>query len=70
LAVEHGKAGGTERLLGHLPDEGDDYGGSLFALAVVEAGEPSWCFTHFKRRVGGFDFGSNIFGGGGGQHAV
>ena len=46
FSVKHGEAGGTERLLGHFTDEGDDHGGSLLALTAVRAGEPSWCLTH------------------------
>ena len=41
FSVKHRVAGSTEGLLGHLPNEGDDHGGSLFTLAAFRAGEPS-----------------------------
>jgi len=46
FSIKHRKAGGTEGLLGHLPNEGDDHGGSLFTLVAFRAGEPLWCLTH------------------------
>ena len=70
FSVKHREAGVTERLLGHLPDEGDDHGGSLFALAAFRAGEPAWCLNHLEGGVVGFDFGSDGFGGGAGRNAV
>ena len=45
FAVEHGKAGGTERLLRHLTYKGDDHGEDLFTLAVFRAGEPTRCLA-------------------------
>jgi len=70
FSVKHREAGGTEGLLGHLPNEGDDHKGSLFTLAAFRAGEPSWCLAHLEGRVVGLDFCSNSFGGGGGGDAV
>jgi len=68
--VKHCEAGGTEGHLGHLPNEGDDHGGSLFTLAAFRAGQPSWCLTHSEGGVVGLDFCSDCFGGGGGGDAV
>jgi len=45
FSVEHREAGSTKGLLGHLPDKGDDHGGSLLTLAAFRAGEPSWCLS-------------------------
>ena len=70
FSVKHRKAGGTDGLLGHLPNEGDDHGGSLFTLAAFRAGEPSWCLTHFEGGVVGVNFCSNGFRGGGGGDTV
>jgi len=70
FSVQHREAGGTEGLLGHLPEKGDDHGGSLFTLAAFRAGETAWCLTHSEGGVVGFDFGSDGFGGGGGVDAV
>jgi len=70
FSVKNREAGGTKGLLGHLPNEGDDHGGSLFTLAAFRAGEPSWCLTHSEGRVVGLDFCSNSFRGGGGGDAV
>ena len=50
--VEHGKAGGTERLLRHLTYKRDDHGGGLFTLAAFRAGEPTRCLAHSEGRVG------------------
>jgi len=52
FAVEHGVAGGTERLLRHLTYKGDDHGGGLFPLAALRAGEPTRCLAHSEGRVG------------------
>ena len=52
FAVEHGKAGGTERLLRHLTYKGDDHGGGPFTLAAFMAGEPTRCLAHSEGRVG------------------
>ena len=52
FAVEHGKAGGTERLLHHLTYKGDDQGGGLFTLAAFRAGEPTQCLAPLEGRVG------------------
>jgi len=68
--VEHREAVSTEGLLGHLPNKGDDHGGSLLALAAFRAGEPSWCLSHSEGRVVGLDFCADGFGGGGGGDAV
>jgi len=70
FSVKHREAGGTEGLLGHLPNEGDDHGGSLFTLAAFRAGEPSWCLTHSEGWVVGLDFCSDGFVDGGGGDAV
>jgi len=51
FSVKHRKAGGTEGLLGHLPNEGDNHGGSLFTLVAFRAGEPSLCLTHSEGGV-------------------
>ena len=52
FSVKHREAGGTEELLGHLPNEGDNHGGSLFTLAAFRAGESSLCLTHSEGRAG------------------
>jgi len=52
FAVEHGEAGGTERLLRHLTYKGDDHGGGLFTLAAFRAGEPMRCLAHSEGQVG------------------
>jgi len=52
FAVEHGEAGGTERLHRHLTYKGDDHGGGLFTLAAFRAGEPMRCLAHSEGRVG------------------
>jgi len=70
FSVKHRKAGGTEGLLGHLPNEGDDHGGSLFTLASFRADVPSWCLTHSEGGVVGLDFCSNGFRGGGGGDPI
>jgi len=70
FAVKHREACSTERLLGHFTDEGDNHGGGLFTLAAFRAGEPTWSLTHSERWVGGFDFGADGFGGGGGGDAM
>jgi len=70
FSVEHREAGSTKGLLGHLPDKGDDHGGSLLALAAFRAGEPSWCLSHLEGGVVGLDFCAEGFGGGGGGDAV
>ena len=70
FAVEHREAGSSEKLLGHFTYEGDDHGGSLFALTAVRAGEPLGCLAHSEGRVGIFDFGHDGFRGGGGWDAV
>ena len=70
FSVKHREASGTEGLLGHLSNKGDNHGGSLFTLAAFRAGKPSWCLAHLEGGVVGFDFCSNGFGGGGGGDAV
>jgi len=52
FAVEHCKAGGTERLLRHLTYKGDDHGGGLFTLAAFRAGESTQCLAHSEGQVG------------------
>jgi len=52
FTVEHGEAGGTERLRRHLTYKGDDHGGGLFTLAVFRAGEPMRCLAHSEGWVG------------------
>jgi len=52
FAVEHGEAGGTERLLRHLTYKGDDHGGGLFTLVAFRAGEPTRRLAHSEGRVG------------------
>jgi len=52
FAVEHGKAGGTERLVRHLTYKGDDHGRGLFTLAAFRAGEPTRCLAPSEGRVG------------------
>jgi len=68
--VKHREASGTEGLLGHLLNEGDDHGGSLFTLVAFSAGEPSWCLTHSEGGVVGLDFCLDSFGGGSSGDAV
>ena len=70
FSVKYLKAGGTEGLLGHLTNEGDDHEGSLFTLTAFRAGNPSWCLTHLEGGVVGLDFCLNGFGGGGGGDAI
>jgi len=62
FSVEHREAGSTKGLLGHLPNKGDDHGGSLLALAAFRAGEPSWCLSHSEGRVVGLNFCADGFG--------
>jgi len=70
FSVKHHEAGSTEGLLSHLPNEGDDHGGSLFTLVVFRAGEPSWYLTHLEGGVVGLHFSLNTFRGGGGEDAI
>jgi len=70
FSVKHREAGGTKRLHGHLSDEGDDYGVSLFTLVAFRASELTWCLTHSEGRVDGFDFCPDDFGGSSGGDTV